>query len=436
MYSSHQLHRAAVGLLAVLIGCLANPNSIAYAEDFRIRARALEVLEGGPFIVEVTYTYQGRLPTKICIPAELPPTYATEEVPSHWKEHGRSFIGLGPAYCVKTLAPGQQWTEIMYLHHYYSNITPGRARIKLTWEVRTTDIKSKPIACPTAILELNVPPATSERLEALRRKLSKRITGGKMSEKDRKSLAKLLLGTQHAALEPVAWHLLETNQDPNLTYRLGSFIYGCTKDPEKVHARLVKMAIDPKRHDAAGIFALWRAHRIRLPRSERAQLIQSASLWTRMLAYVTYPEDCEAAWSHTLMRDLRRLGRPSIAPQDFEKLLRDLDDDSFVVREKASARFEQLGDLVQNQLRQALKMPLSLEAKRRIRLALEKIPTKSWSVDWTLDCKRALHCLALSMHNSEADAVLATLAEGDPQLRLTEYVKRVLKERQTPSSGR
>src|SRR5207302_10243225 len=58
-------------------------------------------------------------------------------------------------------------------------------------------------------------------------------------------------------------------------------------------------------------------------------------------------------------------------PQEIARLLTDLDNERFPVREKARKRQEQLGELAEPALRKALKAEATLESRRRVEKLLE-----------------------------------------------------------------
>ena len=68
-----------------------------------------------------------------------------------------------------------------------------------------------------------------------------------------------------------------------------------------------------------------------------------------------------------LIEDIDALPLPA---RDLNALLRQLDDNSFAVRERATAELLRLADGVEPDLRQALKRPLSPEPARRVKVTL------------------------------------------------------------------
>src|SRR5262249_46186577 len=78
----------------------------------------------------------------------------------------------------------------------------------------------------------------------------------------------------------------------------------------------------------------------------------------------------------TAVAFLREHLKPAVDP-DFEKVrqhVRDLDSDTFAVREKAYRQLEELGDAALPALRQALEQDPSVEVRRRLETLLARSP--------------------------------------------------------------
>jgi hypothetical protein len=113
-----------------------------------------------------------------------------------------------------------------------------------------------------------------------------------------------------------------------------------------------------------------------------------------------------------------RLAR--IAPPDPEKLKRllgDLESTTFSTRQRAMAELEQLDDLAEPALRQALAGKPTLETRRRLEVLLAKA-TGLVARPETLRALRAVEVLQ-SLGTPEARALLETMSKGAPQSRIT-----------------
>jgi hypothetical protein len=109
-------------------------------------------------------------------------------------------------------------------------------------------------------------------------------------------------------------------------------------------------------------------------------------------------------------------------PQHVARLIAALDDDAFLVREKATAQLEALGQTAEPALRNALAGQPSAEARRRIERLLEKPLGK---VPPGLHLARAVSVLE-HIGTPEARQILLTLAQATPQTDLKDEVQAAL----------
>jgi WD40 repeat protein len=126
-----------------------------------------------------------------------------------------------------------------------------------------------------------------------------------------------------------------------------------------------------------------------------------------------------------LLRGALKPARPADAAR-IAKLIRDLDDNNFRVREKASMELEAVGEAAEKPLREALKSP-SAEVRDRADRLLESLSGKGASGE-RLRRLRAMEVLEYIEH-PEANALLKTLAGGAAEAKLTQDAKASLKRR-------
>lgn len=95
----------------------------------------------------------------------------------------------------------------------------------------------------------------------------------------------------------------------------------------------------------------------------------------------------------------------SVSEQETTRLISDLDSNEFAVREQATRKLEELGELAEPALRRAIKKPPSLEVRRRSEALLAKVPGARW---------RVVRAVAVLEHveRPEAHAFLESLAKG------------------------
>jgi RNA polymerase sigma factor (sigma-70 family) len=108
------------------------------------------------------------------------------------------------------------------------------------------------------------------------------------------------------------------------------------------------------------------------------------------------------------------------------RLVRDLDATRFPAREQAARELEELGELVEPALRQALTAKPTLEARRRIEKLLAKLDAEPPSPA-RLRPLRALHALE-RIGTPEARAALQELARGVPEARVAREARGVLQQ--------
>jgi len=108
----------------------------------------------------------------------------------------------------------------------------------------------------------------------------------------------------------------------------------------------------------------------RLTKEQFDRLRAVKGVWVRTLLYSYYPDKCPAGWVDALFDDLKQVVRP---PERFQKLLTDLDDDSFDVREQATAELIRSGPTFAWYLWAAPLDKLPPEAANRLQRVLEKV---------------------------------------------------------------
>jgi RNA polymerase sigma factor (sigma-70 family) len=122
----------------------------------------------------------------------------------------------------------------------------------------------------------------------------------------------------------------------------------------------------------------------------------------------------------TLLRDKLR-PTPEAAPERLAQLLKDLEDDRFAVRKRATEEFERLGFEAEPALRKKLTGRPSAEASRRIKAVLTKLDQGSVSAN-SLRLLRGLEALE-GMGTPEARKALEKLADGPADSWLTQEAK-------------
>jgi RNA polymerase sigma factor (sigma-70 family) len=114
---------------------------------------------------------------------------------------------------------------------------------------------------------------------------------------------------------------------------------------------------------------------------------------------------------------------PTVEPARLKRLLKELDDDDFDTRERATAELEKLTGLVDAELRQALEGATSAELRERLKKVLDA--AKRGPSPEALRQTRALEVLE-AMGTPEAKSLLQELAKGAAQAELTREARAAL----------
>jgi hypothetical protein len=117
-----------------------------------------------------------------------------------------------------------------------------------------------------------------------------------------------------------------------------------------------------------------------------------------------------------LVKDHLQPARP-VEPQRLARLIADLDDNQFAVRQRAAAELEQHGDLAATALRQVLQREPSLELRQRVERLLQKLSGPGRNSEG-MQGLRAVELLEI-IGDAEARQVLEALAKGAPEAGLT-----------------
>jgi hypothetical protein len=165
----------------------------------------------------------------------------------------------------------------------------------------------------------------------------------------------------------------------------------------------------------------------------------------RLKALTLTPQELEADWQDLAGEDAARAHRaawrlvagaaqalpfiekrlrpvPFVPSQPVARLIADLDDDEFEVRENASRQLAELGEVAASALRRSLKDTRSEEVRKRASHLLEQLEKPAAQ---TLLSSRAVAVLE-HVGSSEASRILDRFAGGAPQARLTREAKAAL----------
>jgi hypothetical protein len=416
--------------LACFCAVACEPNRPAdNRQDFSVQAEVLEALEGGPLVVRVTLLYHGKQEKDIYQRIYQSNAWLTMPGGRRFRSKADAIIS-GPWGRSLVLKPEGKLTETLRLPREDANIASGEKTITVVWDVFDDPERpplpgeeGDPVAAPSVKLKIDVRAATPENLAALRKRMEDRLSLPGLSDDDKRDLVHDIVSTRHRPLAPLAWKLIEAPKAPYSKYDLIDFVYDCSDAPADVDARLAKLAVDPDWDDKWAVFGEWDRRHIDPAPAAWQTLIDSDNVWTKVWTYTSFPKRCPREWKEVLLKGLADVQKP-IPDAQFDRLLHDLDDDAFDVRERASTRLVSFGERVAPQLRQALRRPLSGEAKQRVKGILAKLEKAKESPD----CVNAVDYLRLSP-SPESKELLSVLADGPPDAWLTKEAKAALAER-------
>ncbi len=120
-----------------------HPLSKAYrgspSEDFRLEAKPIVTIQGGPVLLEVTHTYTGTKSYTIEPTASIVGFFGTlkEIVPAQGSWKRRKFaprsIGTIPLTEGRELNSGDTLTRLVFAHHGFEGITEGKVLLDTSW---------------------------------------------------------------------------------------------------------------------------------------------------------------------------------------------------------------------------------------------------------------------------------------------------------------
>jgi WD40 repeat protein len=171
---------------------------------------------------------------------------------------------------------------------------------------------------------------------------------------------------------------------------------------------------------------VWNVARIK-PRSTRPLAKGLDSLWADLAADPATAhaaiDSLAAAPDRTLAYLKKRLQpAPRLDIKHVQQLIADLDSDRFAVRAAATDQLLKYDTQILSALREALAAQPALETRRRLERLVAQVEGPVVTVPETIRGARALAVLE-RIASSEARQLLATLAQGPPEARLTQEAK-------------
>ncbi len=160
----------------------------------------------------------------------------------------------------------------------------------------------------------------------------------------------------------------------------------------------------------------------RLTEKQFERLLAVKNVWVRALLYDHFSDRCPAPWVGTLLADLRETAQP---PKRLLKLLDQLDDDAFLVREQASKELAASRDAAIVYFWNISREKLSPEASRRLRQVMKGVEKPELPPLW----RRSIAHFAFS-GKPHVRQMLEILRKGDPATLIAQTAQAAFEERQ------
>jgi hypothetical protein len=408
-------------LLPVLYKPLPESSEVS-VRDFVVSAKAVVGVEGGPFGVKVTLEYKGKKDIVVrwanfwnnsrVLPDDSDVKW------SFWPLDRNGTIGR--PYEKRTLKPGDKWSEIHYVHHWLRPIPQGKIPFKISWPIHEVGEKTKEYSAEARLI-VDIQAARKETLDLLCEDLERKFLERPIREEDLSEVIDFVRNTRHSELAPIIWRLIESPEGTAHIQEFVETIYATSSDATAVNDRLIGLITDPHYCSSAALFWYWYRKHMKLSPNEASRLLGDKSMWIRTLAYAAFPGRCDDQSRASLFDDIREAQR-ALPEGQVAKLVAEIDDDDFAIRDRASTELEKLGERVREQLLQALQARSSVESQYRIRLLLSRIPDAPPPI-----VRETLNSLEY-METSESKAILRLFAEGASDLWTTKQSTIVLRK--------
>lgn len=426
------------GTVLCLLGIFLRP-SAAPCAGLELKAEVVEAMEGGPFVLRAILTNRGETPIEI-VQQPLNRPNASFEVGKGWKDRlvvplDFEFIsGRRPTHRRVTLRAGQSLEETLYLHHRLIDIPAKKVNVKLKWFIgEARDAKGTPVAAPSAVVPLDIRPATPANVEGFRKRLEERVREAKRTPPT-KPPSYFLIYTKHPALVPLACRMLAERDPIDPFFGLGDPFFQLIEfvhehaDPAERDHRFVDLVETMCWQNRRLIFVYWKNRHIELAAKELRRLQESKNIWLRVWTYSAFHAQYTPAEARSLLVAVREQTTPLPAAR-LDSLLARIDDDDFAVRQRASDELMRLRTRFAGRLGRLRAADLSPEVRSRVRAVSERLEADR------RDSPAASALCSLDPARPADRAVLLALAGGDPDCWLTIEAKKTLSRKKQAFDG-
>ncbi len=419
-----------IDLLTTAVLSLCAAGFLPTAEcPYLLKAEVVEAIEGGPVVVRVVVRRVGtsspsnglQLINYERLVAQGVRNSCEVTRPLRWgsASYGGPIIGRRGG---EVDLPDEGWETFLLFHQYYRRqpIPSGSENLLISWSIRN---KTEGFGRAATLLPINVLPPTPENLSAVRKRLEKCWQEAGSSAEKQDILIEMLNGTVHRELIETALSFLRSPKlSPEANGRTLAF-HSWRTAPELTHHTFAQLAREFKSSVAVDVFEFWSNNPSLLPDPELRSLYQSNRLWARILTYAVFDARCEREWVAKLRQETPNLCNSAPA-QEIARILKDLDDNRYAVRQRARDELFKLDETAESQVRAELKRPLSPEVRKPIESYLERLEKGDTPFLW----KSAIEQLE-STTTAKGKEMLELLAKGDPENFVTRQAKLALQNR-------
>jgi hypothetical protein len=305
------------GFIAAVCLFAGGQSRSAAADLFTITTQPVHALEGGPVILKATIRYQGTDSMKIRDWRIARNSGFFVTAPPSWKEREDN-VAWG-AIVSKEIKPGDSFVETVYVHHEFSAIPAGKAKLKLEWPVfQLINFQDKEgfsfakVAVPTAELEVDIAKADSQRLTALAKQVATALSDPTLDLQREREIANTILWVKHPVLLPSCLELLKPRPTGEQYRKLRSFpafLETWSVESDEVKQKLVDFLRDFGTDYDGPILDFWRSQQVGLTAGQVATIMQSRNISIRVRTCSYYPDLCPAGTRELLLRELGDLRR-------------------------------------------------------------------------------------------------------------------------------
>jgi len=275
------------------------------ATQLSIKAEAIDAVADGPVIIKVNLSYKGKKPLTVLDWTPFPNKYIHVHAPEHWTRRDAWGRDIKALVLPRTLKPGEQYSEFVFLHHRFAKILPGKASLKVHWLFADRAAPDRILAAPGTTVAVDVARDSMRNLARIRERIEQQVEFGDPRKIDAGYLASELEYTKHLELYPAALRLLQLDRDCPDSLRRHVFQWSRTS--RETHERLIQhLARCGVRSDLV-FFELWRSNKVRLSDSDADALLGGHNPWIRLYALKHYPERCDAGIRDWIKRDVEDL---------------------------------------------------------------------------------------------------------------------------------